>query len=318
MATKRIIDLPQVPPAEGLSIPVDSATGSTGRVLLGPTGVPAVIGSQFGVNAAIGGGKTRFHLAKLPQSSVLTWKRVLSVNIGTTNWLGTRGWLYLGREGEGPFSISTVAFSIGRQGNGSVALHIGVVPGLTFPLVTDATIVGDPATGLYELWVYGDWLTFGSVEYHIVENISSITYGPFTESSSEPTGVQVLKWSTAPASQTLSYGYIVAQSLSPTSGYIRWDNGVQVAWARVGSGSFGSQSGGGGMTDPYLRQYIWTYPATFAEVPTVQATIETASVGVALANVYNVGSTSATVWAKYGVSGASFTAHICAVGRWRI
>lgn len=314
MATKRIKDLPLVSPAEGLSIPVDPATGSTGRVLLGPTGVPAVIGGQFGVSAGTDA-RARFHLVQFPQLTPGTWKRVLSVNIETANWRGVRGWLYLGRGYNSPISISMITFSIDRS-YGPVTLYIGVVPGLSGPAVTDAVIVGDSTTGQYELWVYSDWLN--SVEYHIMDTAASITYGPFTESGSEPTGPQVLKWSTAPAWQTLAYGYIVAQSLSPTGGYVRWDNGVQVAWARVGSSSFGSQSGGGGMTDPYLRQYVWTYPAAFAEAPTVQATIETSSVGVALANAYNVGSTSATVWAKYGVSGIGFTAQLYAIGRWRV
>jgi hypothetical protein len=208
-----------------------------------------------------------------------------------------------------------VYFSIGRFGDGSVGLYIGVVPGLNWPQVTDAIIVGDSATGLYELWVYGT--TLDSVEYHILENAVSITYGPWANSTSEPTGAHTLKWSTAPASQTLAYGYIVAQSLSPTSGYVRWDNGVQVAWARVGSSSFGAESGTGTLTDPYRRSYTWTYPAAFAETPVVQATIETTSAGIAIANVSAAGSTGATVVAKYGASGIGFTAQLYAVGRWR-
>ena len=314
MATKRIKDLPLVSPAEGLSIPVDPATGSTGRVLLGPTGVPAVIEGQFGVNANNPNLRARFNLAIVPLVIGNAWRRVLSVNIGTPLYRGARGWLYLGRSAEGPASTSVVYFSIGR-GGGSVSLYIGVVPGLNWPQVTDAIIVGDSATGLYELWVYGTSLD--SVEYHIVENAVSITYGPWTNSTSEPTGAHTLKWSTAPASQTLPYGYIVAQSLSPTSGYVRWDNGVQVAWARVGSSSFGAESGTGTLTDPYRRSYTWTYPAAFAETPVVQATIETTSAGIAIANVSAAGSTGATVVAKYGASGIGFTAQLYAVGRWR-
>lgn len=316
MATKRIKDLPLVSPAGGLSIPVDPATGSTGRVLLGPTGVPAVIGEQFEVNAGSAIARIRFHLARIPLVAGNAWRRVLSVDIGTANYRGARGWLYLGRSAEGPTSASIVYFSIGRFGDGSVVLHIGVVPGLNWPQVTDAIIVGDSATGLYELWVYGT--TLDSAEYHIVENAVSLTYGPFTHSTSEPTGPHVLKWSTAPAWQTLAYGYIVAQSLSPTSGYVRWDNGVQVAWARVGSGAFGPDSGTGTLTDPYRRSYTWTYPAAFAEAPTVQATIETTATGIAVANVSAVGSANATVLAKYGASGIGFTAQLYAVGRWRI
>ncbi|RTI05572.1 hypothetical protein CSW30_11230 [Thermus scotoductus] len=220
-----------------------------------------------------------------------------------------------------------VYFSIGRLGNGSVSLYIGVVPGLKWPQVTDAIIVGDSATGLYDLWVYGPALE--SVEYHIVENAASLTYGLFTHSTSEPTGPHVLRWSTAPASQTLSYGYIVAQSLSPTSGYVRWDNGVQVAWARVGSGSFGAESGGaesggaesgaGILNDPYRRSYTWTYPAAFAEAPTVQVAIETTTAALAAANVSAASSTSATVRAQYGgAPNTAFNVHIYAIGSWRV
>ncbi len=315
MATKRIKDLPLVSPAEGLSIPVDPATGSTGRVPLGPTGVPAVIEGQFGVNANDLGLRVRFNLARIPLVAGNAWRRVLSVDIGTANYRGARGWLYLGRSAEEPASTSVGYFSIGRWGDGSVALHIGVVPGLNRPQVADAIIVGDSATGLYELWVYGT--TLDSVEYHIIENGVSLTYGPWASSASEPTGAHVLKWSTAPLSQILAYGNIVAQSLSPTGGYVRWDNGVQVAWARVGSSSFGAESGTGTLTDPYRRSYTWAYPAAFAEAPVVQATIETTSAGIAIVNASAVGSTSATVVAKYGASGIGFTAQLYAVGRWR-
>ncbi|RTH00925.1 hypothetical protein CSW50_10060 [Thermus scotoductus] len=210
-----------------------------------------------------------------------------------------------------------VYFSIGRLGDGSVGLYIGVVPGSKWPQVTDAIIVGDSATGLYDLWVYGS--TLESVEYHIVENAVSLTYGLFTRSTSEPTGPHVLRWSTAPASQTLSYGYIVAQSLSPTSGYVRWDNGVQVAWARVGSGSFGAESGAGILNDPYRRSYTWTYPAAFAEAPTVQVAIETTTAALAAANVSAASSTSATVRAQYGgAPNTAFNVHIYAIGSWRV
>lgn len=313
---KRIRDLPLVSPAEGLSIPVDPATGSTGRVLLGPTGVPAAIGGQFGVNVGVGRDRIRFHLARYNHEGE-AWYKVLTVDIGLDAYRGVRGQLYLTRGDGGPHSIGSVTFSINRADTdaGPVALYIGVVPGLTDPAVTDAIIVGDPATGLYELWIYGSWL--GAVEYHIMDSAVSLTYGPFTRSSSEPTGPHVLKWSTAPLASILAYGYIVAQSLSPTSGYVRWDNGVQVAWARVGSGLFGAESGTGTLTDPYRRSYTWAYPAAFAGAPTVQVAIETAAAGIAIANVRSVGSTSAEVLAKYGASGVAFTAHLYAVGRWR-
>lgn len=314
MPTKRIRDLPLTAPAEGLFIPVDPPSGSTGRIAIGPSSLPAVIGNVYGVNVG-----ELFRAKRYLVSELLTginWKRILSINIGTTVYQGARGYITVGRDGEWPTSISTVMFSVGRNSNGNVALYLGLSPGIVGSTATNAVIVGDQTTGEYEIWVYGN--TTSAYEYSIWHNSNvSITPGPYTTSSSAPTGPQTLQWSTAPAANTLAYGYVVAQSLSSSGGYMRWDNGVQVAWATVDSEAFSAQTGNGAPGNPYRRSYTWAFPAGFAETPIVQASLVTGSIGMTTIDVSSVSSTSATVVAKYFIFGIGFTAHLYAVGRWR-
>lgn len=316
MPTKRIRDLPLISPAEGLFIPVDPQSGSTGRIAIGPSSLPAVIGNTFAmqIGAATSFPKTRFTVAHyLPG---VNWKRLLTIHLGQYVNIGARGYITVGFGTHYPISPSTVWFSVARYTSGAFGFHLGLKRGLIAPQLSDAMIVGDPSTGICELWVYGDYSS--SYEYAIWHHANiAITPGPYTTSNSAPTGPDMLQWSAAPMGNTIAYGYIVAQSLSSSGGYMRWDNGVQVTWAIVGSGSFSSQTGNGTLGDPYRRSYTWAFPAGFAEAPIVQASLVTGSVGMTTIDVSSASSTSATVVAKYPISGIGFTAHLYAVGRWR-
>jgi hypothetical protein len=177
-------------------------------------------------------------------------------------------------------------------------------------IITNAILVQTDANTL-ELWALFPWgnvyvsgvvgSSFGSS----LDNIELTPYGTVTDiiQDTAPTPVSgglYLEWATASVGQTLlGPGYIVAASRGPTSGYIRYDNGVQVCWATitVGSGS-------------------WTFPAAFASTPQVQATAQDSA--PRLATITSVSTTAAGVL-RTDLSGAtqSGIVHLYAIGLWK-
>jgi len=109
-----------------------------------------------------------------------------------------------------------------------------------------------------------------------------------------------LEWLTSAVSQTFpGPGNIVAASRTPTSGYIRYDNGVQVAWATINIGSG-----------------TWTYPAAFASTPQVLATAQDSA--PRLVTITSVSTTTAGIL-RTDLSGntQSGTVHLWAIGLWK-
>jgi hypothetical protein len=174
------------------------------------------------------------------------------------------------------------------------------------PIILNAILV---QTGSYE---YTLWAQI-SAGYAYVSGIvgtrtGSVSVTPYGDVSSivqdDPpppiSGGYSLEWSTSAVAQTFpGPGYIVAASRNASSGYIRYDNGIQVCWATitVGSGT-------------------WTYPAAFASTPRVLATAQ--DTAPRLVTITSVSTTAAGVF-RTDLSGAmqSGTVHLWAIGLWK-
>ncbi len=173
-------------------------------------------------------------------------------------------------------------------------------------IITNAILLQTDANTL-ELWAHFPW---GNVYVSGVVGCSpgTIELTPYGDvnalvQDTAPTpasGRLHLEWATATAGQTLlGPGYIVAASRTPTSGYIRYDNGIQVCWATITLGSG-----------------TWTYPAAFASTPRVLATAQ--DTAPRLATITSVSTTAAGVL-RTDLSGntQSGTVHLWAIGLWK-
>jgi hypothetical protein len=152
----------------------------------------------------------------------------------------------------------------------------------------------------YELWVHLNWLAV-YVSGLVHTEAGSVTITPYGNVGSiaqdnPPTPIPdgfYLEWNEATASQTFAGpGNVVAASRTPTSGYIRYDNGIQMCWATINVGS-------GSCT------------------PQVQATAEASGVP-RLVTITSVSTTAAGIL-RTDLSGntASGTVHLFAIGLWK-
>ena len=312
MPIKRIRDLTPVTPYDDLYVAAEGETGPTVRVALRSDALPYSTGTVY--KSTVRNGADELHYVQLigPYAGTQVWTRICAFSLDNPG-KAVRVLFALSRVRVIEAGTPQIHAYVARPSSGPVQIRLGVVDPVPKQNIT-VRLVGDDTTYSYSLWV----LTLGNpaLAGHIWTNISNISY-PMDTSSTAPTGPVVVDWATAPQANIISLGSIVAQSLSPASGYIRWDNGWQEAWATVSSDSFSAQTGSGTYTAPYRRTYVWTYPAAFAEAPTIQAVANTADNGSVVLNASTVGSTSATVVAKYPTNNATFTAQLYAVGRWR-
>jgi hypothetical protein len=196
---------------------------------------------------------------------------------------------------------------VGTGGTGAVYSQVISLAHDMDQVATNAVLV-QSGEDVFELWAY---IPYGNV---YVDGVAGATVGAVTitpygyidslTQDSPPSaggpGYVYLEWATALPNQLFpGPGYIVAASRGPTSGYIRYDNGVQVCWATitVGSGS-------------------WTFPAAFASTPQVQATAQDSA--PRLATITSVSTTAAGVL-RTDLSGAtqSGIVHLYAIGLWK-
>ena len=159
----------------------------------------------------------------------------------------------------------------------------------------------------YELWAQFAWgrvyisgmviTGAGNIELHPYGDVSTLVQD--TPPSAVPGGLY-LEWIEATVNQTfLGPGYIVAASRNASSGYVRYDNGIQICWATITVGSG-----------------IWTYPAAFASTPQVQATAQDNN--PRLVTITSVSSTAAGVLrADLAGNPQSGAIHLYAVGLWK-
>jgi hypothetical protein len=173
-------------------------------------------------------------------------------------------------------------------------------------IITNAILVqtGGDTLELWAHFLWGDVYVSGVVG----SSMSGVELTPYGDVSAlvqdtPPTPVSgglYLDWITATVGQTLlGPGYIVAASRTPTSGYVRYDNGIQICWATVSVGSG-----------------TWTYPAAFASAPRVQATAQ--DTAPRLATITSVSTTAAGIL-RTDLSGntQSGTVHLWAIGLWK-
>ena len=199
--------------------------------------------------------------------------------------------------------------SLRRDGSGNIsAPYLSLATDQSTNVCTNAVLV-QVDTDVIELWGFFPWGDI-YVSGPVGTNSGSIVVTPYgnaesliQDSPSTPvSGGLYLEWVTATVAQTLpGPGYIVAASRTPTSGYIRYDNGIQVCWATIiiGSGS-------------------WIYPTAFASTPQVQATTETVNAVPGVVNLTSVSTTSAGIL-RTDLSGnvRSGTVYLYAVGLWK-
>ena len=195
---------------------------------------------------------------------------------------------------------------LGSSGN-IIAYNISLANEVSSTATVLNAILVQTGETTYELWVLLNWLVVyvsglvhteaGSVTFTPYGNVTSIAQ------DSPPTPIPdgfYLEWNDAEVSQTFAGpGHVVAAGRGTTAGYIRYDNGIQIAWATVtvGSGS-------------------WTYPAAFASTPQVLATAQDSV--PRLVTITSVSTTAAGVL-RTDLSGAtqSGTVHLWAIGLWK-
>ncbi len=174
----------------------------------------------------------------------------------------------------------------------------------SFIVVEDVVLVQTDASN-YELWIKvpTPHIYVSGVVGTNSGNVEITPYGTVAYFDYHPNpiaGGVYLHWSIAPVAQTFpGPGYIVATSRTPTSGYIRYDNGAQVAWGTitVGSGT-------------------WTFPAAFASTPRVLATAQ--DTAPRLATITSVSTTAAGVLRTDLLGNTqSGTVHLWAIGLWK-
>jgi hypothetical protein len=176
----------------------------------------------------------------------------------------------------------------------------------SFIVVEDAVLV-QTDTNNYELWlkVPTSHIYVSGVVGTNSGNVEVTPYGSITYQDNPPNPITdgiYLQWSTVLVGQTFpGPGYIVAASRTPTSGYVRYDNGIQVCWgiANVGNGT-------------------WTFPAAFASPPQVQATAETANAAPRVVTLTSVSPTAVGIL-RTDLSGnvQPGAVHLYAVGLWQ-
>jgi hypothetical protein len=161
----------------------------------------------------------------------------------------------------------------------------------------------------YELWVQFAWGR-NYISGVVTTGAGTIGLQPYgdmsaliqdTPPSAVPDGLY-LEWATATVGQTFpGPGHIAAASRNASSGYIRYDNGIQVVWgiANVGNGT-------------------WTFPAAFSGPPQVQATAETANAVPRVVTLTNISPIAVGIL-RTDLSGnvQSGTVHLYAVGLWK-
>jgi hypothetical protein len=240
---------------------------------------------------------------------------------GVNKWVPLVSWTDSTNSGRGIFadlyivrlSDQTIGARLRVQlatgsGGGVIREDISIANDDPVPIILNAALV---QTGSYEytLWaqISAGYAYVSGIVGTRTGGIALTPYGDVSSTTQDnppspiPDGYY-LEWNTASVAQTFpGPGYIVAASRGTSSGYVRYDNGIQVCWATitVGSGS-------------------WTYPAAFASTPQVQATAEASGGVPRLVTITSVSTTAAGIL-RTDLSGTtqSGTVHLWAIGLWK-
>jgi hypothetical protein len=307
---KRIRDLTALTPATGDHVVVDRPTGPTGRANISANVTPNTLALRTAQGSVLSGAKDGPNTV-LRVEGFYWW-------YDPNKWLRLARWTGVSGALKGIFADliihRTVNQSFGARlrveaatdGSGALGQPAISLALDRSPIVTNAALVQTSADTI-ELWALFPW---GNVYVSGVvgTNVGDVQLAPPGDVNSlvqdtPPTPVSggiYLEWATATVSETLlGPGYIVAASRTPTSGYIRYDNGVQVCWATITAGSG-----------------TWTYPAAFASTPQVQATAQ--DTAPRIATITSVSTTAAGVL-RTNLSGTtqSGTVYLWAIGLWK-
>jgi len=314
---KRIRDLTALTPATGDYVAIDRPGGATGRATIAATPTPNTVALRNAQGVVLNG-------ISIPANTVLTANGAYQFG-GVNKWLKIAQWtgifgshkglfadLYIVRLGE--HNLGTrIRARLGRIRDGSLfrpmlSLANDYIVASDSGVIKNAILL-EKSDGTYELWLLAD---LGPIYVSGVVGVSgtdtNLELTPYGDVSSlvedsAPTSVPdrlYLEWTTVTKDQTLfGPGYIVVGSRTPTWGYIRYDNGIQVCWATITVGSG-----------------IWTFPAAFASTPQVQATAQDSN--PRLATITSVSTTAAGVL-RTDLSGATQfgTVHLWAIGLWK-
>jgi hypothetical protein len=243
---------------------------------------------------------------------------------GIYNWTGQNKWLRLvrwtGLSGNyrGAFADlyihriqdqnigARLRARVGTSGSGALTSPAISIANDQNAIITNAILVQTDENTL-ELWAHFPWgnVYVSGVVGSSMGDVGLTPYGDVSALVQEtaPTPISnglYLEWATATVGETLlGPGYIVAASRTPTSGYVRYDNGIQICWATISVGSG-----------------TWTYPAAFASTPQVQATAQDSAPHIV--TITSVSTTAAGIL-RTDLSGntQSGTVHLYAIGLWK-
>jgi hypothetical protein len=228
----------------------------------------------------------------------------------TTLGLGSRVRVRAYTDGAGVFQDPAISLSQDYLGG-------NILSGI----ITNVALV---QTGQYavELWVYSPtkWVYVQGTVATNADSVSVSPYGVISEQATPPSpipGGLYLEWSWAPIDKTfVGPGNIVAANRNRDSGFIRYDNGIQIAWESHASETFGSVESVGSHR---YREKLWTFPAAFASSPIVLITPFT-SERVSSASASYLSPVSCVIGVAAYSSASSFDvwyAHSFAIGRWK-
>ncbi len=191
-------------------------------------------------------------------------------------------------------------------------------------IITNAMLVQtEPYT--VELWVHSPARVV-YVQGIIATNAESVVFPPYGAISDHPappfpiSDGLYLDWSSVTADQTfVGPGNIVAASRNPLSGFVRYDNGMQICWASHEQESFGNVNTGNDPAYKY-RLKVWTFPAAFISPPVVLASGDVAGARVDVINVHGGGDIAACLLevGQYNAPDVNLNPiYTLAIGRWK-
>jgi hypothetical protein len=307
---KRIRDLSALTPTTGDYVAIDRPGGSTGRASVAADLTPNTLALR-NAQGSVEDGASDSGLVVVRIGGIYRWGdpdkwfRLATWNGFSGDWRGLFADLTIRRlanDGVGArLRASLRTDGSGALGNPTLSLAID-----QHNIVQNAVLI-QTAPNVIELWAL---FPAGNiyVEGVIGANAGTPTPTPYGNVESivqnappaPVSGGINLQWSAAAVGQTfLGPGYIAAASRSATSGYVRYDNGIQICWATitVGSGT-------------------WTYPAAFASTPQVLATAQDGP--PRLATITSVSTTAAGIL-RTNLSAATLpgTVHLWAIGLWK-
>ncbi len=308
---KRIRDLPALTPATGDHVAIDRPGGSTGRANIAAEPAPNTLVLR-NAQGAVRDGATFGAVRVLGVGGVYTWS-------GTNKWVPLARWT--GFSGTNRGLIADLRLIRVADRNNWARLRAramtstsGAIEEYNISLSKDGAVTSllnavlvQTGNDTYELWGY---FSYGSLyaDGVVGTNAGSVELSPYGNLDSiaqdnPPSAISnglYLEWATATTNQVFpGPGHIVEAARSGTSGYIRYDNGIQIVWGtpNIGSGA-------------------WTFPAAFASPPRVVATAEAAS--ARLVTITSVSATGAGLL-RTDLSGNAVAGpvHLWAIGLWK-